>query len=157
MKWILIFGFLIGVVLLFLQKSMFFLSGINSTVVVPFLLIIGIVTIVFLLIKAIKLYRDRDLKGQITTLKGFYFVFKTFLLGIIISEFSFYFTYVTDLDSIPRRYYSGNLEDLITSNFGLGGFSILMDIIQQYFKLFVFVSLISLIIAKIFSKRDPSV
>lgn len=150
---ILIFGCLIGLIL-YVHK-VYTLAGMNP-VIVMISMVILLLIIIALLSCALILHRNRNLKGLITTLEGFYFVFTTFSLGIILSELTLYFTFIRNSSPV-FIYYSGDLEDLIRRDYGLGGFSILVDIIEQYLILFLVIALISLIIAKIFSRRDSSV
>jgi hypothetical protein len=156
MKWLLIFGVLIGVVLLCLQQSMFFLSGISPTFITPFLLLLSLAITVILLIRAIKLYKSRDLKGQITTLQGFGFVLTTFSLGFILFMLYTSYSFSIKLQNVPRRYYSvdvnPNLVDL-----EVNWVSLFISYISESGYAFLFMAIISFIIAKIFSRSTPSV
>ncbi len=156
MKWILIFGFLINVVLLLFRKGVFFLSGVDLRVIMPFLLLICIGTITFLLVSAIKLYRSRNLKGQITILQGFYFLFATFVLGVITFLIINSFLFIEDLQNVPRRYYSVDVDPNSLNN-NISWFSIFINDIKEMWKGFVLMAIISFIIAKIFSRSTPSV
>ena len=150
---ILIFGCLIGFILY--SHKVYTLAGMN-----PIILMISMVILLFIVIAllscALILYRNRCLKGQITTLQGFYFVLTTFSVGIIIQQIGFYFSFIRNSQPV-FTYYFGDLEELIKRDYGLGGFSILIEIIEQYTILFLVIALISLIVAKIFSQSPPSV
>lgn len=147
---ILIFGSLIGVIL-YVHK-VYTLAGLNPVIVMISLFIL-LLMIIALLSYALVLHRNRNLRGQITTLEGFYFVLTTFSLGIVIKEIGFYFSFIKDSQPV-FTYYFGDLEKFEN---GLGGFSVLVDIIEQYAILILVIAIISLIIAKIFSRSTPSV
>lgn len=153
MKWILIFSFLIFLVLFLIQKAAFFLSGINPKIVTPIVLIITTGLITFLLISKIKLYSNADLKDEITMLKGFYLLFSTCAIGVIV--FLIYESYNSiNIQDVPRRYYSGELNsDFIDSK--SNWFTTFIGSIKRSAFLFLFMAIMSLIIAKIFSKAPP--
>jgi hypothetical protein len=145
---ILIFGVLIGVIL-YIHK-VYTLGGIPP-VVVMYSIVVLLLIIIALLSFALILHRNRNLKGEITTLEGFYFVLMTFTLGIILSESSFYLSFWGSRYSVFRDY-SGDLQGLIKEIFIDS-----INVFKRYFIPFLVITLISLIIAKIHSRSTPSV